>query len=253
MTTVRATVDNFTDDIQDLHPLEKYDVIEGYVQNNAQKIKFELKYTPQESKTDTLIYGDYTILVFGPQKKETAGGTVFYQEHHSEPDSNLPLQTLFRRGRKIANKIAHKERLHKCPYCGFLANDDWKIEKKWPVFTQRPLKKVVPSISPNPNTETCAGLKKWILPTVEVFKHKKDENPIFDYTELENCSSLIIAPGYPEWAYKSQLDWHTNFKLQTILNECPDAFKNDLDVQTIKSMLENLERTSSDSLLNEDN
>jgi len=245
MSSIEASVESFHSDTEELYPLEKHDSVIGHITNNENTFfKFKVRYLPQDTEKEKSISGAYEILVFASQKEKREGGIVFYQEKHSVPETDMPLYTLFVRARKIASEIAYNEHLHKCPYCGFLANDNWKIEKRWPLFTQRALKRVVPSLVSDDNVSTCAGLKQWVLPIVEVFKHKKDENPIFDYEELENCGSLLTAPGYPKWAYQSELDWYTNYCLQKTLDENPDAFEDDLDYDTIKRVVEQFDRTS---------
>lgn len=240
--TVRTTVDTFHDDTKNIYPLEKYDSVEGVYEN----ILFRVKYEPPKEKEVEPLYGIYKISVFGPQEDidDQTGGTVFYGESHLKPDGVTPLRDLFIRARKVAIEVATNDALHTCPYCGFMVNDDWKIEKNWPMYTRRSLKRVVPNISHDDNESACAGLSSWLPPKVEVYKHKEDENPIFDHDELEDCESLITAPGYPEWAYQSTLYWHTNFRLRVLLEEHPEVFKDELDVQTMKQMLDKFDKTS---------
>lgn len=239
--TVRTTVEDFYDETESLYPLEKYDAVEGVYDD----VLFRVKYEPPKEVEMEAVYGVYKISVFGPQDDvdDNTGGTVFYSESHVKPDGMSPLRKLFTRARKIAVQIATNDNLHKCPYCGFMVNDEWKIEKNWSMLTRRPLKRVVPNISHDDNDNPCAGMCSWLPPKVEVYKHKDDENPIFDHDELEDCESLVIAPGYPEWAYKSQLYWFTNYRLQVLLEEHPEVFKDELDVDTMKAMLDNFDKT----------
>lgn len=241
--TVRTTYDTFHDDTESLYPLEPYDAVEGVYDDS---IIFRVKYNPPDEKEVEPIYGIYTISVLGPQENpnDNTGGTVFYSESHIKPEGFTPLQTLFRRARKIAIKIATDDSIHACPYCGFMVSDDWKIEKNWSMISQRPLNRIVPGISHEKHDNPCAGMSSWMPPKVEVYRHKDDENPLFDHKELEECDSLISARGYPEWKYKSTLYWHTNYRLRVLLDEHPEVFKDDLDVETMKKMLDKFDKSS---------
>lgn len=231
--TVYATLDNYHEDIEEIFPVEKYDSIVGAYGGH----KFQVRYEPPETEEEAEIRGKFILSIFAQKENpiKNEGGVVLYSERHTSPEGYHEMRPLFVRARKIAVKLATNDKYHQCPYCNFLANDEWKIERSLSIFPSKSRRRI--PIFDDKHTEYCAGLSKWIPPKVEVYQHKKDENPFFSQRELNNCETLRIAPGYPEWRYKSQLYPYTYYELTSLLEDHPETLDEDLDQETMKRVI----------------
>lgn len=235
--TLHTTLDTYYDDIEDFFPIERHDKLVGVHDNH----KFRVTYDPPKNTEETSFRGDFCIDIFAHRDNPNGerGGAILYTERHTEPDGYHELRPLFSRARKIAVKLAANDKYHECQYCGALANDEWKIERSLSLFSGKGLRRAIP-INNRKHTDYCAGLSSWLLPKVEVYEHRKDENPLFSQRELNNCKTLKMATGYPEWQYKTQLYPYTYQELQSLLEEHPEVFDDELDRETMQRMLDYL-------------
>lgn len=240
--TVHVTLDTYHEDIESLFPLEKYDSIIGSYEGH----KFSVRFEPQNTEEEAAIRGDFLLSIFAYKENpiDEKGGVVLYSERHAEPSGYHELKPLFTRARKIAVKIASNDKYHQCPYCNFLANDEWKIERSLSIFPSKSRRRI--PIFDDKHTDYCAGLSSWIPPKVEVYQHKNDENPFFNQRELNNCETLKMAQGYPKWKYDSQLYPYTYYELKSLLDDHPETITDELDQETMKRLLRYVSYNSDD-------
>jgi hypothetical protein len=236
--TVTTSPEEFySEETQSLFPLDKYDSIHG-VYND---VKYTVTYTPCQFEELVPIQGDYTLRVFKPDDDPLSdGGVVFYTEKHTEPeDAVSPVRELFVRARKIAREVSTRDEIVTCPYCGFMASTENRVVRRLSIFNRNG-RWIPDTISEG---SSCSGVSSLIPPKAEVYDHPR-ENLFFTQEELEDCESLIRTDGYPSWIDDSLLDPQENFRLQTLLEESPELFEDELDVETISSVVESFRKSS---------
>lgn len=231
--TVIVEYDTFHEDVTDLYPIEVHDTLRGSFENH----RFEVSYQPLKYEEEGSYFGEFLISVYAQNENPLeSGGHCYYSERHSALPIGDSFYDLFFRARSIASKIAKNEQYHQCPYCKNLVTEDWKIEKTLPILRTDSIDSAIP-INDNENVKTCAGLASWLPPRVEVYNHYKYENPIYDEDELDECDSLLIAPGYPKWRYEFSSNPMSYYKLKTYIDEHPEIFKDDIDIDTVEDVL----------------
>jgi len=235
--TVTTDIPSFYDDTTSLFPLEEYDSIQGVYDD----VKYSVTYTPCDKEELVSIWGEYKIKVFKPDSDPLSdGGVVFYTELHREPSGETsPLRYLFRRAEGLAREVSNREDIIECPYCGFMASTDNRISRNFSMISDRG--RWIPGL--DTEDDVCAGLSSWIPPQVEVYSHP-EENLFYDQDELEACESLVRTTGYPSWSTDAHLTSHTYFYLRTLLEENPEVFDEELDVDTITAVLDRLDKSS---------
>lgn len=232
--TVIAEYDTLHEDITNLCPIELHDKLRGSYENH----RFEVSYQPLDYEEEGDYFGEFLISVYAQNENPLdSGGLCYYSERHSAPPTRDSFYNLFSRARKIASDIVMNEQYHQCPYCTKLVTENWKIEKTLPILRTDSVGSAIP-IKNDRNIKTCAGLSNWLPPKVEVYHHYEDENPLYDEDELDDCESLLIAPGYPKWKYKFSSNPMSYYKLKTYIDEHPEIFKDDVDIDTVEDVLE---------------
>lgn len=238
---VRTNLDSFSKDIEEVLPMDSGDVVEGVYKD----LVFRVKYQPTAVE-ETCYRGEFIITVLSSREDIDAGngGTVFYLERHEKPDGydfSSSLRSLFSRASVIASRLIADDDLRECPYCGFLVSDKNKVEKRIPLISRDPVEKSVPINGSDP----CVGVSSLLPPRVEVYPHDMSENLVFGADELESCDSLVRARGYPEWAYNSSVDTNLNHQLRCLAEKHPHIFDDDIDVETVKRVLDEFDYSSS--------
>lgn len=238
--TITTSVPSFHSDTYNLFPLEEYDTLQGVYEN----VKYSVKYTPCDHEKLVSVRGNYTIRVFSPDSDPLSeGGVVWYTEKHkgSGTDEKL-VMNLFQRAKEVAVEITNREDLVECPYCGFLTSTDNRV------ISSLSLRKGIGRAINSESEDDCIGLHSWILPKAEVYKHS-EENLFFSTHELDSCESLVRTVGYPSWARDVKLSDHDMFRIRELLEQEPDVFREELDVETIEAVFEWLDGSRSSNPL----
>lgn len=230
---VIATFDSFFEDTSQLHPLEKYDSIMGTVGDHD----FTVKYSPHEYEEYNEIFGEFRLSVFASDRNPNGGGTIIYTERHVKPDSNTPLRDLFVRARKNARDIDMNDNLHKCKYCHALTDDENSFTRSLSLIWGGKFGTFIPSRS----EKQCAFITSWLPPKVEIRPHNSDENLLYSKRELDNCETLRMTTGYPEWPSRTQLQKTTAMRLFGLVDLDKDVFEGEIDKETLKSLLDYLD------------
>lgn len=236
--TFWTTVDSFFEDVGRTYRIENKDKFVGVYDG---RIRFYVQYLPSKKSEYDSIYGVYKLKVFEPQEspREQSGGTVLYSESHAKPDGFSHVKSLFSRAERIARVLADNDSLYACPYCGFLVCDSWRVEKGLSMISSKPKNRRIPYSGYDSGQEhkVCAGLYSWLPPRVEVYVHDSSENPVFENSRIGACDSLVLAPGYPERQYKTELNHFKGFMLKELLEKHPEVFADELDLETVRRVL----------------
>ena len=199
-------------------------------------IRFKIYHSPPETKEYDITRGNTTLSVSGPSDDPDSKGKInFYSERHNIEQSKSELHSLFKRARSIAKEISRNDSIYPCPYCGFMVHEDWKITREL-LFNLRRTSTIITTAHTRGDS-LCVGMQKWIPPVATLYEHRSTENLFFTDEELAECETLVRTTGYPPELENSRLDEISHLRLTRLVEEHPEVFDDDIDVETLKKVL----------------